>query len=158
MIEHFRTRFSEAGSIVDFAVGTLRQQRMQALRAGQAWPAFELGDPAVPLDVGLEAVVNAANLGGVAQWRGRWIARCPAAGCSGAEYVDLKVPVFMCCSCWNVAYGHEWLAVALPSAPIRQQIEIELEQRPGRNQHWLPGETVAKLRRENRQHGIRKAC
>jgi hypothetical protein len=153
-IEHLRSRFPEAGGVVGFALGHLRRQRGEALRSGEPWAPFTLGDPAEPLPVKVEAVVNAANLGAAAGWQGRWIARCPDPRCGGAEYVDFEAPVFMCCSCWNAGYDHEWLTVALPLPAQRRAVEDVLLRRPGENRHWLPGESVAELIRQNRAHGM----
>ena len=76
---------------------------------------------------------------------GRWIADCE---CRGAEFVDPEWPVFVCCSC-----GAGPRPVAFPGD--RHQIESELMKRPVRpNRNWNPGETVADLRRENKERGI----
>lgn len=82
---------------------------------------------------------------------GRWVADCPF--CTGAERVSLDRPQFMCLSCFNAAAGGRWLRMRLPR--WRGLIEAELLKRPRvQNRNWRPGETVASLRKENREHGI----
>jgi hypothetical protein len=82
---------------------------------------------------------------------GRWIVRCPA--CAGAENADPEEPWFYCLSCCNVAFDGRWLPIQWP--PERTAIEVELLKRPlAENRNWLPGESVADLRRENRERGV----
>jgi len=76
---------------------------------------------------------------------GRWIADCPR--CTGAEFVDPGWPLFVCCSCGSGPHS-----VTFPSP--REEIEGELLKRPdGATRNWRPGESVADLRRENREGG-----
>lgn len=107
------------------------------------------GDRAMPAQgVALEPTVQARVNDG------RWIADCPAEFCGGAEYVSFDSPFFFCCECRNAAVGHLPLAVTVPEAE-RPDIEAALLRRPNpRNRHWLPGETVARLRQENKDAGL----
>lgn len=104
-----------------------------------------------PADITVAAEINAFNMGGSWQWQGRWIVRCPANECFGAEYVDPDTERFFCLSCYNHQWGGQWLKVAFP--PNRKVIETILLLRPGRNRFWLPGETVGDLQKENKEHG-----
>ncbi len=139
------TRFAGHGIGVREFVGGQLRQHLQATRE-----IIALGDPATPLDTHVLARVNAAPLGGRLGVQGRWIADCPS--CSGAEYVDFRNPIFMCCSCWNKDFGHQWLRVKVPK--IKADIEAELLKRPAGNRHWEPNETLADLRRQNKEHGV----
>jgi hypothetical protein len=86
----------------------------------------------------------------VCNW-GRWIARCPF--CAGAELV-WEARLFMCCSCWNEQAGHKFLKVKLPSN--KAQIEQELLKRPlPPTRNWEIGESIARLRKENKEHGVK---
>lgn len=134
--------------VVRFALGELA--RMQ--RAGLVDPAVSLGNHASPVDPPVVALVNAAHLGGRFGWEGRWVAQCDQ--CSGAEYVDLAEPIFMCCGCFNAAAGYQWRRVQLPAASVRAQIEGLLGARAGRYRNWLPTETLADLRAQNRTLGV----
>ena len=83
---------------------------------------------------------------------GRWIADCPF--CNGAEMVDLDKRLFFCGSCLNKGVGGQWLTVAVPIE--RAAIEAELIKRSGEeHRNWKPGESVAALRAENRQQGVK---
>jgi hypothetical protein len=88
---------------------------------------------------------------------GRWIASCscgarglPTPGC----IVFLGVLLGWCVRCNNGAWGGGWRMVQAPQLETRVQIEAVLEQRPRiEDRNWEPGETVADLIRENREHG-----
>lgn len=88
---------------------------------------------------------------------GRWIADCPNAGCTGAEYVSVSGRQgFFCTECRNAAAGHLSIAVVLPEQAMREQIDAYLSARPvPANRNWRPGETVKDLQRENRERGVR---
>lgn len=151
MIQNFRTRFQT--DPVSFAIGQLKRQRMDALRHGEPWEPFELGDPLLPLSRPVVyAEVNAANLGGRLQIQGRWIALCPNPDCAGAEYVDFGSLLFMCCCCYNAAFDHQWLSVEVPKD--RELIEAVLELRHPENRFYLPGESVEDLWDQNLRNGI----
>ena len=111
-----------------------------------------LGNPDAPLETAVRAEINAAFIGGRFGTQGRWIAQCPS--CAGAEYVDLGLLIFMCCSCFNAEHGHAWLRVQIPAPGLRQSIESELLKRPGANRNWLPDESLAALRHQNHEQGI----
>lgn len=156
-IHTVRSAFASPGHVVDavgFARGMLRSSRAavarQVAEAGFA-PAGaigcldveELADPdegTLAEDRPVSAYVNA----------GRWLAKCE---CGGCEYVDLEQLVFMCCNCWNAEVGHRWRPIVIP----KQRVAIErlLLKRPdGATRNWRPGETIADLARENREHGV----
>ena len=88
---------------------------------------------------------------------GRWVAECPA-GCGGALVVSDQQAIFICADCGSPENGNNWYAVVFPAAKV--QIEQVLLQRPTRApdrahfRHWLPGETVADLKRQNRERGL----
>jgi len=110
---------------------------VQARRRGAfAMPTGEAGSPILSTEVN----------------QGRWIVRCPA--CAGAENADPDEPWFYCLSCYNGAFDGRWLPVQWPAE--RAAIEVELLKRPqAENRNWLPpGESVADLRRENRERGL----
>lgn len=81
---------------------------------------------------------------------GRWIAECP--DCHGAQLAAREDKRFLCNCCGNVAIAGQWRAVIWPKDV--QGIEDALQPRAEVNAHWLPGETVAQLKRENADHGI----
>lgn len=94
------------------------------------------------------AVVAYAN-------HGRWLADCPDPTCVGAELISFDNPVFFCCSCRNRANGNRLLPVETPAPGVRRQLEAYMVSRPyPANRNWLPHQTVAELRDENRAHHI----
>lgn len=108
----------------------------------------ETTPPAPGVDLSVKAVARVDH--------SRWIAECPFEGCHGAEYVSTAGQPFFCCECRNAAVAHVPILVDLPGEKVRGQVEAYLVARPvpaARN--WRPGETVAQLRDENREHGIR---
>lgn len=85
--------------------------------------------------------------------RNRWIVDCP--DCQGADFVwtDDREPKQMCGSCFNVAVGHKWRRVELPTN--RAQIEAVLKARPiPQNRNWQFGEKLTAMKKENREHGL----
>ncbi len=93
---------------------------------------------------------------------GRWVADCPDPSCRGAELVEPDVP-FVCGSC-NMSefikkrkgkvYKNKH-TVTFPS--WKDKIEQILVVRPTENRNWWTGESVAELRRENKEHGLSEA-
>lgn len=77
---------------------------------------------------------------------GRWIVKCE---CGGAEKM-WEEGVFWCQSCQNAGHKHEYRKATFP--PQRKQIEAILSKRPLPNRNWQPGETLAQLSRENKEH------
>ena len=90
---------------------------------------------------------------------GKWIASCtcgaprnvvPTPGC----IVFLAVLLGWCVRCGNRPWGGGWRTVIVPPQDERVQIEAVLTCRPDpATRNWEPGETVADLIRENREHG-----
>ena len=87
---------------------------------------------------------------------GRWVVECPAPDCRAA----LRAPATVCDCRDETVCDHP----AIPcNATIRTvmpndtaEIERLLNLRPSRpNRNWYPGETVASLKAENVQHGVR---
>ncbi len=150
-ILEFRSRFSAGKSVVlqpAFAAGQL----LAAQQQGQMELSVQLGDIGAPIGPSVVARVNAAYLGGRFGWKGRWIADCDE-DCSGAEMIDWKTPVFMCCACFNRAVGFQWRTIILPEN--RVGIERALLRRPKANIHnFEPGETLADLIEQNHMLGI----
>lgn len=154
------TRWAQKGpdhsiNAVSFALANLKAQRVAIIRAGGQWDPFDLGDPSKPISIQplLEARINAAPIGLSRSYEGRWIADCPGQ-CGGAECVDLDNLIFMCCSCWNAAYDHQWLKVTVPPTERRKQIERLLLKRPGKARNWLPHETLSDIVTENLARGV----
>lgn len=94
----------------------------------------------------------------------QWIVDCPDANCSGAEYWWPDENLFMCCGCWNRAAGGKWLRVTPVETVQRKQVEAILRVRPdhknrfwfSRDWHGFKAETVADLKRENREHNLQE--
>lgn len=90
---------------------------------------------------------------------GRWIVECP--NCSSALVVSEQDPRFICVECGSPENRSCWYAVAFPAD--KADIEEALLRRPARDgfragtRNWETRETVADLRRENRQRGIEEA-
>lgn len=83
----------------------------------------------------------------------RWIVDCPDPNCRGATMADIDDPRFYCFSCHNKAVGGDWLPVQFPAE--REAIEKMLMERPAEGvRNWRPGETVADLVRENKDHAL----
>jgi len=77
---------------------------------------------------------------------GRWIVQCEV--CNGAQLASRNDHRFFCVDCCNVSHGGGWRPVAWPAE--HEAIEATLSARPLPNtRHWLPGESVADLEREN---------
>lgn len=77
---------------------------------------------------------------------GRWIVKCE---CGGAEKA-WEEGLFMCLSCWNSGHKHQYRRVVFPKE--RARIEELLIKRPLINRNWSPGETLAQLKKENKEH------
>lgn len=110
--------------------------------------------------VGLGIVPPITNVQGQVLARineGRWIAECPA-GCGGALIVTQNPALFICPDCGSPENGNNWYAVSFPAE--KTAIERVLLARPARRpdqahtRNWVPGETAADLKRENRQRGL----
>ena len=105
---------------------------------------IKLGDHSAPVDPPVVAWVNASAQVGYREFSGRWFASCE---CGGGEAVDVDLPVFMCCSCFNEAHGRQWRNVTLPDN--RLWIEEALADREGKFRFWNAGETPEQLKSEN---------
>lgn len=81
----------------------------------------------------------------------RWIVDCP--DCGSAEFAFVADPRFLCTNCLNATVGGACRPVTFPRN--RDAIEAALLLRPvPRTRDWRPGETVAALARQNRDHGL----
>lgn len=129
-----------------------REERFKTADAGQVAKAFpaSTGDltlPTAAIAVGVQATARV-------NW-GRWIADCPDPDCNGAELVSFVSPLFFCCECRNARWGHDLLPVVVPAPKKRHDVEAYLRSRPvPATRNWLPHESVADLRDENRARGI----
>lgn len=89
---------------------------------------------------------------------GRWVVDCPYDG--GSMSFNLDEPYFMCPVCGNAENDRQWYMIKLPPVNQITQIENTLLARPARDgfaaptRNWRPGETVAMLKRENRQQKL----
>jgi len=82
---------------------------------------------------------------------GRWLADCPF--CAGAELVDPDEPVFFCLTCGMGDNHHAVMEVKFPRHRVK--IEVLLSDRPrAKNRNWEPGETLKKMREENKLQGL----
>lgn len=124
-------------------VGRWPADRLAEAAPSLFWQApipSNLNTPTAPAPLGVAAYVN----------EGRWVVECP--DCLGAQLAAREDRRFLCHCCGNVAIGGHWRPVAWPEDV--PGIEAALELRPEVNAHWLPGESVAHLKRENAEHGI----
>jgi len=112
--------------------------KKSAMRSGCPLP----GDMQVDEDLTLIPRVN----------HGRWIVDCPSQFCRGAELAR-EDGLFMCQSCFNASYGRKYLSVKFPR--YRGSIEQVLSRRQNaENRNWSQGETITKLRVENKRFGV----
>lgn len=90
--------------------------------------------------------------------QGRWLVDCPVAGCGNAIMASYQEPIFFCHICGNVDNPAHWYKVIFPQE--RKEIEAALLGRPSKNpfnaphRNWIPGESVAKLQKENTEHKV----
>lgn len=110
--------------------------------------------------IGLGRVPPVTNIqGSVTPYvnEGRWVADCPA-GCGGALVVTNDPAIFICPDCGSPENGNNWYAVVFPpdKATIERVLLVRPSRRPdhARTRNWLPWETVADLKRENRARGL----
>lgn len=85
---------------------------------------------------------------------GRWLVRCP---CGNAQKASESVRWFYCCACLNrgTQPPHMRIRVEWPEPKERAAIEAILNLRPDKAfQHWLPGESIKKLKAENRRANL----
>jgi hypothetical protein len=93
--------------------------------------------------------------------RGRWVGKCPLANpatglrCTSAQVLAVSDPRYFCADCGNAEAGGLALPVAWPPERARRAIERLLLARPDeRDRNWLPGWSIAELRRQNRENGV----
>jgi len=81
----------------------------------------------------------------------RWIARCE---CGGCEVVDPNDPIFYCLNplCLNAENKYRARKVKLPKK--MEDIEGILLRRKPENRHWYTHESVDRLRKQNKAHGL----
>lgn len=77
---------------------------------------------------------------------GRWIWDCE---CGGSEFA-FDEGWGMCRNCFNGWIKHKYRPVLFPRN--RKAIELLLINRPLENRNWFPGESLEKLRAENKEH------
>ena len=85
---------------------------------------------------------------------GRWVVDCPADDCVAVLFADRPA-----CECRDVSVcDHPSIPCGAPVEatfpPRRDDIDRLLNVRPRVNRNWLPGETLAELKRENLIHGV----
>lgn len=94
-----------------------------------------------PKSLALEARAN----------HGRWIVECP--DCNDAQFACPDDRRFMCGNCANAVVGGFWRPVVWPKD--RAKVEELLMARPDpTTRNWLPHETVAQLKAENKERGL----
>ena len=89
--------------------------------------------------------------------QGRWLVNCPNA-CGNAIVVSAVAPYYICVECGSPENDGKWYTVVFP----RQKAVIEsvLLERPekipfqAKTRNWAPGESLYKLRKENKDRGI----
>lgn len=115
--------------------GQIRQQAQQRLRV--TVPGLDVACAGEPVPARIDA--------------NRWIVDCP--DCGSAEFAFVDDPRFLCTNCLNAAVGGACRPVRFPRN--REAIEATLLRRPvPRTREWRPGESVADLARQNRDHGL----
>lgn len=159
-ILEFRSRYAAGKSVVlqpAFTEGQLLVAKQHNLMEQDV----VLGSILHPVDPPTLARINAAFLPGRFGWKGRWIADCGMPlddnnVCTGAEMVDFRIPVFMCCNCFNRLVDHQWRKITLPEPRERVAIERALLRRKERNLHnYEPSyETYEDLLEQNHLLGI----
>jgi hypothetical protein len=122
--------------------------RWPAHRLAEAAPSLFWQAPVAPLFDSPTAPKSEAVTAYVNE--GRWVVGCP--DCHGAQLGAREDHRFMCNCCANYAIGGLWRPVVWPKQVAA--IDAALASRRAENAHWLPGETVAQLKRENADHGI----
>lgn len=136
--------------MADYIVHHHHQQRVPLSQFMQEmWGRLKLGriPPVTSIQGSVAAYIN----------DGRWVAECPA-GCGGAIVVSETQAIFICPDCGSPENGNNWYAVDYPAQ--KGAIEQVLLKRPARApdrahlRHWLPSETVADLKRQNRSRGF----
>ena len=71
--------------------------------------------------------------------------------CRDYQLVWRDTPLFMCAQCWNTNAGGQFLRVTIPDE-IDEIYELLRVRKFPEHRNWLPGETLASLDIENRQH------
>jgi len=113
----------------DFSSYYRRQARRQLTLPDDVYPGLKI-----------EAQIN----------HGRWIVDCPF--CKGAEYLWEGMKLFLCVSCLN---NDTRLPIRVEVPKNKSAIEkILLERENPETRNWMPGETLADLKRENKENII----
>jgi hypothetical protein len=79
----------------------------------------------------------------------RWVAQCE---CGDVQFVWLEQPLFLCSNCWNKSSDYRWRRVSVPKNAATIDAILG-HRRDYRDRSWLPGLTVAALRRQNIANG-----
>ena len=125
---------------------TMHEWRLERMRGDRVRVRIKgLGIRYVPeLDAEAAPVVAFIN-------HGRWVGACDV--CGSAEFVDPLEPTFWCLNCGNESVAGRLRPVVFPKGV--EYIETVLSARPRwENRNWHPGESLLRLGRENRQHGM----
>ena len=139
-LENYIFRATNGGAMIGTARQTLFQLRQDPglnLRSLLGvWAARNLIAIGTPVMLPVQAKIE----------YGRWCVRCEI--CGGYEDVDPGEPVYLCIACGGTG-GFQ--PVVFPAD--REQIErLLLRRQYIRNRNWNPGETLADLERDNREH------
>lgn len=84
---------------------------------------------------------------------GRWIVQCPRRGCGGAIVATEREPYFLCPDCGSPENDGQWYNVTFPREKKRIE-RVLLHRKDEGLQHWRKPETVAALKRDNRDNGL----
>lgn len=82
---------------------------------------------------------------------GRWVVQCP--DCGTGELVDRDDLRFWCVHCHNASILNAWRRVAWPHSAAKIE-ELLLSRSSVDTRNWEPGESLARLRSENKAHGV----
>jgi hypothetical protein len=131
----------------------------EALRLanGEIDPAFLIAKHHNPNDIlhrEPTCVVQDAPTAHAELIEGRWAVRCPFDGCNSAQHASATDHRFFCANCRNVLIDHEYVELVWPQPASVEKIEAIVGYRLPTNRNWQHGETLKKLRDENKDHGL----
>jgi hypothetical protein len=111
---------------------------------GPTWPEVPYS-PREPEPVDPAAVPLRARV-----YRNQWIVDCP--DCHNAEFAWPDTPWFMCSDCLNGMTAHAWRPVQFPADRVQIEATLRARRLPS-TRNWDWSESLADLKRENREHG-----